>query len=360
MRVIFVLPGRGGGGGAHSVVQETLGLQKLGVDVAIAASQDSLSVFRTTYPELEHHHVPVPTFRDDAELRTRIEGYDLAIATTAPSANQLAAAVAGIAEGRRPRTGYYVQDYEPLFFTPGTPEWAASRTSYTALPNCLLMAKTNWLCATVHENHNRQVVKVSPSIDHSVYHPSARPEADRLTITAMIRPKTPRRAPRRTVRILERLAADYGDQVRITTFGCERADLELNGLRLSPGIEHSGVLSRRQVAATLRVSDLFLDLSDFQAFGRTGLEGMACGCIPVLPVFGGTDEYARHRQNAFLVDTRSDEAILEAVHEFVANSAAIRKQMRHAAIATALDYSIERAAFSEYEAFSAFLGDRVS
>ncbi len=356
MRVIFVLPGRGGGGGAHSVVQETLGLQKLGVDVAIAASQDSLSVFRTTYPELEHSHVPVPTFRDDKELRERLEGYDLAIATTAPSANQLAAAISGIPDDRRPRTGYYIQDYEPLFFTPGTPEWEGSRASYTALPDCLLMAKTDWLCTTVHENHNRQVTKVSPSIDHSVYHPGARPESDKLTITAMLRPKTPRRAPRRTVRILERLAAEYGDQLRITSFGCDRGDLELNGLKLSPGIEHSGVLSRRQVAATLRESDLFLDLSDFQAFGRTGLEGMACGCVPVLPVFGGAWEYARHRENAFLVDPRSDEAILDAVHEYVANSPAIRKQMRHAAIATALDYSIERAAFSEFEAFSAFLG----
>jgi len=356
MRVIFVLPGRGGGGGSHSVVQETLGLQKLGVDVAIAASQDSYSVFRSTYPELEQNRIPVPLFRDDKELRERIEGYDLAVATTAPSANQLAAALGGVPENRRPRAAYYIQDYEPLFFTPGTPEWTASRASYSVLTDGLLMAKTDWLCSTVHENHNRKVVKVSPSIDHSIYHPGARPQSDKLTITAMIRPKTPRRAPRRTVRILERLAADFGDQVRVSSFGCDRADLDLNGLRLSSGIEHAGILSRRQVAATLSSSDLFLDLSDFQAFGRTGLEGMACGCVPVLPVFGGAWEYARHRENAFLVDPRSDDAILEAVHEYVSNNESIRKQMRHAAISTALDYSIERAAFSEFEAFSEFLG----
>jgi len=337
-------------------VQETLGLQKLGVDVGIAASHESHSVFRNTYPELEQNRIAVPLFRDDKELMDSIEGYDLAVATTAPSANQLAVALGAVPEKRRPRAGYYIQDYEPLFFTPGTPEWAASRASYTVLTDGLLIAKTDWLCSTVHENHNRQVVKVSPSIDHSIYHPGPRPQSDKLTITAMIRPKTPRRAPRRTVRILERLAAEFGDQVRLASFGCDSADLDMNGLKLSSSIVHTGILSRRQVAATLRNTDLFLDLSDFQAFGRTGLEGMACGCVPVLPVFGGAWEYARHRENAFLVDPRSDDAILEAVHEYVSNNDLIRKQMRHAAIATALDYSIERAAFSEFEAFSAFLG----
>jgi glycosyltransferase involved in cell wall biosynthesis len=356
MRVIFVLPGRGGGGGAHSVVQEALGLQKLGIEVAVATSHSSYAIFRKTYPDLDANQIPVPVIGEDSELAGIIEGFDLAIATTAPSANLLAMVLPHVPESRRPRAGYYIQDYEPLFFTPGTPEWEAARASYNALPDALLMAKTDWLCSIVHQNHNRRVTKVSPSLDHSIYHPEAWRGADPIVISAMIRPKTPRRAPRRTIRILERIAAEFGDRVRVTSFGCERADLERHGLRLSPAVHHSGVLSRHQVAATLRTSHLFLDLSDFQAFGRTGLEGMACGCVPVLPVLGGANEYARHRRNAFLVDTRSDEAILEAVREYLANSPAIRKQMREAGIATALDYSIERAAFSEYQAFDAFLG----
>ncbi|HET6941601.1 MAG TPA: glycosyltransferase, partial [Sphingomicrobium sp.] len=121
-----------------------------------------------------------------------------------------------------------------------------------------------------------------------------------------------------------------------------------------------GVLDRSQVASTLRHSDLFLDLSDYQAFGRTGLEGMASGCIPVLPVFGGTSEYAEHGINSFVVDTRSDEEILSAIGQYVTGRPQKRAEMRDSAIKTALDYSIARAAYSELELFRDFIGDGTS
>lgn len=356
MRIIFILPGRGGGGGAHSVIQETMGLKRMGVDVAVASTQQHSVAFRNTYPELETHRISNPLFNTVQDLQGVIADYDLAIATTAPSANQLAAALKALGEGRKPKPAYYVQDYEPLFFTPGTPEWDDARASYTALPGALLFAKTDWLCAMVNQNHNVVVSRVKASIDHDTYYPDARPLSDRVTISAMIRPKTMRRAPRRTVRILERIVAALGDRVQVTSFGCDRADLDSAGLKLSESITHLGVLARKQVASTLRASDMFLDLSDFQAFGRTGLEGMACGCVPVLPLFGGAWEYARHRDNAYLVDPRSDEAILDAVEEFVSNDAKQRGRMRLSAIDTALGYSIHRAAFSEYEIFTDALG----
>jgi glycosyltransferase involved in cell wall biosynthesis len=356
MRVIFILPGRGGGGGSHSVVQESLGLKRLGVDVAVATTASTYGVFRLNYPELDRS-LPVPLYRDDAELGMVIAGADLAVATTAPSAIQLAKVLQAMPEPR-PRPAYYIQDYEPLFFTPGTEEWSQARASYTALDDALLMAKTDWLRRIVETNHGRPVAKVSPSLDHGVYHPDLRERGEGLTISAMLRPRTPRRAPRRTIRIMERLAATLAPEHKLVTFGCEASELEREGLKLSPRIEHGGVLSRVQVAAVLRGSDLFLDLSDYQAFGRTGLEGMACGCVPVLPVFGGADEYARDRQNAYVVDTRSDEACLAAVRSFVGNGVDTRERLRSAAIETALNYSIERAAFSEHQAFAAYLRAR--
>lgn len=354
MRIVFVLPGRGGGGGSHSVVQESIGLRRMGLDVALATTRGSYAGFQLNYPELDRS-LPVPLFQDAQELSAVLAGADLAVATTAPSANLLAEALTAMEE-RRPRAGYYIQDYEPLFFTPGTPEWTAARASYTVLTDALLMAKTDWLCRLVQANHGRPVVKVSPSIDHETYHPDLRERGPGVTISAMIRPRTPRRAPRRTVRVLNRLAAQLPAEHALISFGCEASELEREGLMLDSRVEHGGVLSRRQVAAVLRSSDLFLDLSDYQAFGRTGLEGMACGCVPVLPLFGGGDEYARHRENAYVVDTRDDDAILSVVSDFVGDSAETRSQMRSSAMATALAYSVERAAFSEYEAFRRFLG----
>jgi glycosyltransferase involved in cell wall biosynthesis len=139
-------------------------------------------------------------------------------------------------------------------------------------------------------------------------------------------------------------------------FGSQHSELAQLGIQPSEALVNLGTLSRQRVAATLRNADLFLDLSDYQAFGRTGLEGMACGCVPVLPIFGGTDEYAEHGVNSYVVDTRSDDEILTAVDQFISGRAQRRREMRDAAIATASNYSIGKAAYSEYRLFRDFIG----
>jgi glycosyltransferase involved in cell wall biosynthesis len=135
-------------------------------------------------------------------------------------------------------------------------------------------------------------------------------------------------------------------------FGASDEELEAAGIALPSNVKNWGVLKRSQVPDLLRSSDLFLDLSDYQAFGRTGLEGMACGCIPVVPVLGGTSEYAVHGRNAFVVDTRSDNEVLKAVDIFVEMDSKSRAEMRQLALETAAEFTIAKAALSEYRVFS--------
>jgi hypothetical protein len=359
MRVIFVLPSAGGGGGAHSIVQEVLGLRRLGISAGIATPRSLASQFQVRYSELQRNGVANPSYAKVEELAAIIADYDLAIATTALSVSTVVQAQ-GKAGNPRLKLGYYVQDYEPLFYPPGSREWAEAKASFDVMKNALLFAKTDWLCSVVEANHNVGVRRVKASIDHDVYFPIARPLGEPLRISAMVRPKTARRAPKRTVRILEHLAFEYGPRVELTYFGCDQSDLADVGLRPSAALNSLGVLDRNQVANVLRHSDMFLDLSDFQAFGRTGLEGMACGCVPVLPVFGGTGEYAENGVNSFVVDTRSDDEILAAVDQFVSGRPQRRAEMRDAAIHTALNYSIAKAAYSEYELFRDFIGEGAS
>jgi glycosyltransferase involved in cell wall biosynthesis len=331
-------------------MQESQGLRRLGVETGVATTADTVETFRWHYPELEGGVLPVHPFDSPDVLRTLLAEHDLAVATTAPSAHTLAAALGKSRKGLA-RPAYYIQDYEPLFRTPGTERWEEARASFEVLGEALLFAKTDWLRRIVYDNHGRPVEKVKPSIDHAIYHPAPRAPSDRLTICAMVRPKTPRRGPGRTLRILERLAAQHGERVQLVAFGAAPDDYERIGARPSGPIEDRGVLRRSEVAELLRGSDLFLDLSDYQAFGRTGLEAMASGCTPLLPVFGGADEYARHWTNALLVDTRSDEAITQAVDAFIAADAVTRGRLRDNGMATALDYTVEKAAFSEYQLF---------
>ena len=354
MNVTFILPGHGGGGGAHSVVQESVGLKQFGVRPAIATTEHTMDAFRANYPELDEAGVEIAVFQDAKDLADSLAQCDLAVATTYESLHLLRNAKP-LCGNKNLRTAYYVQDYEPFFVAPGTPEWTRARTSYSAMPDQLLFAKTDWLCEIVRANHGQPVTRVSPSIDHKTYYPGPDHSGRRPTICAMIRPKTPRRAPRRTARILEQIAERFDDKVELLAFGASPEELIRNGIRTSERIAQSGHLSREGVAAVLRTSDIFLDLSDYQAFGRTALEGMACGCIPVLPQIGGADEFARNFVNAMVVDTRDEEAILRAVSDLLSLDDKTRRTMRNAAMKTSLDYSVEKAAYTEYVAFSEFL-----
>lgn len=356
LSVMFVLPSGGGGGGSNSVAQEAMGLARLGVDVRLAVNVPNYAKFLTSYPELEALKIPVLSYVDGAALAEHFATCQIAVATTNASVFDVAHARAQLmkdAPNTLPKFAYYVQDYEPLFYPANSELWTKAGQSYTALKDAMLFAKTNWLCDIVYANHGIKVRKVTPSIDHEVHYPDLRRAGSPLSVVAMLRPATPRRAPKRTVRIMRTIAGKYAD-VSMQVFGASDEELEAAGIVLPANVKNWGVLKRSQVPDLLRASDLFLDLSDYQAFGRTGLESMACGCIPVVPVLGGTGEYAVHGRNSFVVDTRSDNEILNAVKIFVGMDSNSRAEMGQLALETAANFTVEKAALSEHRIFRQF------
>jgi glycosyltransferase involved in cell wall biosynthesis len=247
---------------------------------------------------------------------------------------------------------YYIQDYEPLFHPEGLPARDAAMRSYTLVPDTVLFAKTQWLCDTVRMRHGVDVHKVSPSLDHDVYFPPPdRRQRSRVHVSAMIRPGSPRRGAGRTMKVLRRLVRELGRGIAVHTFGCTDSVMDAAGLPTDFRFTNHGTLTRDQVAKLLRDTDIFLDLSDYQAFGRTGLEAMACGCAVVVPALGGADEYAMHRVNALVVDTSRLQDCYDAASELVAD-AKLRRRLQHAGVEKAKEFSIERAALSELEVLS--------
>ena len=91
--------------------------------------------------------------------------------------------------------------------------------------------------------------------------------------------------------------------------------------------------------------DVFLDLSRWQAFGFTGLEAMASGAVPIVTQRGGANEYARHRENALVVDVSDGDAIVERVAALAADRPRLAR-MRLAALATASTFTLDRVAAS--------------
>ncbi len=349
LTVAFILPGlgAGGSGGSHSVYQEVQGLQRLGVPARILLPERAWERAQAAYPDAP---TVFETFADLDELAARSAGADVISATHFKSMKMLADLRAR-REDFLP--AYYVQDYEPFFTFGDLGDVGEARDSYAAVPGCLLFAKTHWLCNIVGDRHGIHVAKVEPSLDERLFVPSDLPRDEGpLRVVAMVRPRTPRRQPATTIAVLEALQTSLGVEIELATFGCE-VD-EMAGLTTSAALlaGHRGVLSRQQVAELLGRSDIFLDMSMYQAFGRTALEAMACGCTAVVPRLGGVWEFVVDGVNAHAVDTHDPAEAIEVIAG-LANDRDRLRRLQAEGRKTAARYSIGRAALSEYLVFFA-------
>ncbi len=351
-RVLFLLDFKGDGGGTHSIVQETNGLCELGVFAQMAIRDEHADFYASKYPGYpKGRFYP---YQSQYELAAYAETFDVVVATLFTSVDLLKH-ISTLHPNIVP--AYYIQDYEPLFYDESDALYLRARKSYQAVPNALCFAKTQWLCDTLKEKEGVEMHKVSPSIDHEVYFPSDEATKGPLVVSAMIRPATPRRSPELTADVLKALKQELGDKIKVVVFGCAKDDPFWESTGQDGIDEIRGVLTRQEVADVLRQSTLFLDLSTYQAFGRTALEAMACGCVPVVPANGGPGEYTTDGKDGFIVDTSDREAILKTAKEFLANPDS-HAEMRKAAIDTAANYTVAAAAKSEMDLFAQALSKR--
>ena len=348
LAVTFVLPGMpwGSSGGVHSIYQEATGMRSLGIPAQIGLEERDWERAEDAYEDAEDVFF---AFRDEEDLVRKTAEADVIVSTHFKS---VAMVERVLAERQDFLAAYYIQDYEPFFAEPGSENFAEADASYKAIRGQVPFAKTHWLCELVGRLQGLNVAKVEPSIDRTVYHPveGVRDASGPVAVTAMLRPRTPRRQPLSTLRVLARLKEQLGDRVQVETFGCTREEL-VRICGSEPGwLSHLGLLKRAEVAELLARSDVFLDGSFYQAFGRTGLEAMACGCTAVMPQLGGANEFVVDGENALLLDTRDEDAVLFALADLVTDRERLGRLQTNA-IRTADRYSVLRAALSEYVLF---------
>jgi glycosyltransferase involved in cell wall biosynthesis len=340
-RVLFLLPSPGGGGGAHSVVQEVAGLRRCGLDARIANVVANHRPFEQNYPEARSfcfYHA------NDDELLVLADGPTIAIATNYASV----ASLRMIVEHNPSAVPlYYVQDYEPWFYPEQGAEHHSAKASYTLVPKARAFAKTEWLCQSVHRLAGIEVAKIDAGLDRSLYNGlGVKPEsAGPVALTAMIRPSTPRRNPQGTLSLLRAIKQKHGGAVDIRIFGC--SDEELDQLDEARGFDfvNFGELKRAEVAEVLRGADIFIDLSTSQSFGCTGLEAMAVGCATVLPRDSGVEEYATNGHNCLLVNTTNIAEAVAAVERIMADNRR-EGRIKREALQTGLRYSVRAAVWS--------------
>jgi GT2 family glycosyltransferase/glycosyltransferase involved in cell wall biosynthesis len=335
--VLYLLPSLQRCGGVVVVLELVRILRRLGVEAVAAVPREH----RTRAPQRDLDGLRF--YRDEDELAGIAAAFDAVVAT-----HHVTVDVQERLLGRRPQLVpfYFLQDYEPSFYPAGTESQTHALRSYRRRNNFL--AISDWVVGRMAQEHGITVEKVTGGIDLEVFDPSSSStlEEPKLKVAAMIRPQTPWRAPHRTLEVFARLQENHPNRLRFVTFGCGRE--ELAALAPEVPLEHHGVADPEWVFGLLRNVDVFLDLSDHQAFGRTALEAMAGGGVVVVPEEGGCHEFARHDVNAIVCDSADVEAVVAAVGRVI-DDPARRHRLRRAAVATALGRGATRCAVEQLE-----------
>jgi glycosyltransferase involved in cell wall biosynthesis len=141
--------------------------------------------------------------------------------------------------------------------------------------------------------------------------------------------------------ILNRLAEERASEVDIIVFGATTEELERANLRLHDRIINAGRLSPTHVSRVVRQGHFILDLSDYQAFGRSLAEAMACGLVPVSTKFGAPPEFIEHEQSGYLVTPADLDETYSTILEAIAISADTYADLSSAAVSAVSDWSTD-------------------
>ncbi len=341
-RILFVLPIMHAGGGGNVIITEARAMMRMGVAVTLANLSVHKQAFEKSYPDLD---IPVRYLDSSCEVVTLGLDFDAVIATAYHSVEWIAP-LAAVSEG--PVLGYYVQDFEPYFFAPGTHSHEAAYRSYSLVPGIRLFTKTQWNRDLVFQETGMQAEIVGPSVDIDLFFPQVSLPVQRnhrVKVVAMVRPSTPRRNPEGTITVLGRLRQIFNDRIDIEIFGPEDEGEPLPAGAENLNLVNHGQLRPAQTAYLLGSADIFIDMSHFQAMGLTAMESMACGAIPVIPCAGGASSFAQHDSNAVIVDTRNTESVVDTVSALI-NDFDKRRTLQFEALNTIVQHYPEKAAFA--------------
>lgn len=338
LRVTYVLHNLTVAGGVLSAVQLVNELILLGVEARIVALYE--------YPEIydwKFFTRPI-VFRTVSELLENFPETDIAVAThwtTAPW-------VADVMKSGRAGTGvYFIQDYESWFF-PEEDEESRTRVNKTYELISHKIVKSDWLKGLLAKG-SFSAQKIHLGMDLSMFYPRDIKKASRPIILAMARPRTPRRGYKYVISALHQVKRKRPD-ADIILFGdhLEKKSIPFN-------FTDAGVLTdQNRLAELYSKADVFLDGSDYQGFGRTALEAMACGAACVITNVGGVTEYAVDGYNCLTVPPREPGLFSDAILKILEDSE-LKAGLIKGGFATVKDYCYKREARETLEYFETII-----
>ncbi len=188
---------------------------------------------------------------------------------------------------------YFLQDYEPYFYPPGTDYFLADRTYSFGFR---AFSGGSWIAKQLKAKHDVNAQVFCFGCDQSFYVPAAENEKagniKRLLFYA--RPSTPRRGFELAMLAFEQLLAKVPD-VEIVLAGCDLSDYSL-----PEGIKSVGIVAMPDLPKLYRSCDAALIIS-FTNVSLLPLDLMASGCA-VVSNSGPQVEWLLNKQIAMLTD----------------------------------------------------------
>ena len=340
--ILYVLNTGATGGGILSCIQEGMGLEDFDCKVRFVVPKGEVPAYTTNFSwaGLTRDHLIEFTSKETLKRYVRDELIDICIATIFHTAE----IVKYLSEDKGDVLScYYVQDYEPRFFHEDDLNHKLAKDSYhLGLP---AFCKTKYLRDTLKNKENTTLGMVRPSM-HSIFNAKGRSVSKKIRILGMYRPSTEYRGGDRILAVFEKLYLNYGSKIELYVFGA----LPDQCHNLPKHIKSLGVLTSPQVAFAMKSAEVFIDTSLHQGFGRTGLEAMSSGCVPILPEQSGCDEYAQHMQNAILAKAGDVNQLYEGVRKLL-DDPTLMHELKVNAIKNAGEYDLRGSCLSIIEYF---------
>lgn len=203
---------------------------------------------------------------------------------------------------------YFIQHFEPYFADdlefPAYAEIEA-RLSYS-LPLSII-ANSSWLASKMKEEYNIDVPVCLNAINHSDFYPEKTKTNSKLTVISYggrgVRWKGFEEAAE-AIKIARQTIPELEWQV----YG--EAALPSNNT-IAPYI-HLGFISGSTLRQAYSNADIVLCSSWYESFPLFPLEAMACGTAVITTPYG-TEDYAFHQQNAWVVPPKDPDALANAI-----------------------------------------------
>ncbi|WP_375772817.1 glycosyltransferase [Archangium gephyra] len=264
----WVVPPFGRGGGGHMTIFRTIQmLERMGhtCRVYVVDSGGMASEPMRLQAQVHEWFLPIraPVFHLEGEM----EPADIVMATAWQTAYAVRASTCA------PVKAYFIQDYEPAFFSIGA-EWQLAEDTYhfgfyglTAGP---------WLEQQMREKYGMFARSFPLAVDHDVYYPEPGLKGDKRRVFAYMRPHTTRRGFQIVALALKKVKERFPD-----------VEIHIAGSQLPPSalpfafVGH-GILDFADLRRVFSSCDVGVCLS-FTNYSLLPQEMAACGC-PVVDV----------------------------------------------------------------------------